>query len=220
MPTAFILTRTPCSAGVTASAKLVGKLNAKGEIGLEDYARCCQQGEPLECRSSLPLYVGGRTEGRQGQNRADFLYHRWFQKGWKSRRLRPRRTSSDWLEDTTICNGQPIKLKGVNRHENNVKAGHTATREQMEHEVFLMKRGNINHVRNCHYPDAPYWYYLCDKYGIYLEDEAKHREPSVLLWQAESFSLYLQFRNAHIATKHGDGTRYSQPSFCSNLEFG
>ena len=35
-----------------------------------------------------------------------------------------------------------------------------------------MKRGNINHVRNSHYPDAPYWYYLCDKYGIYLEDEA------------------------------------------------
>ena len=37
---------------------------------------------------------------------------------------------------------------------------------------MLMKRANINHVRNSHYPDDPYWYFLCNKYGIYLEDEA------------------------------------------------
>lgn len=42
----------------------------------------------------------------------------------------------------------------------------------MEEEVMLMKRANINHVRNSHYPDDPYWYYLCNKYGLYLEDEA------------------------------------------------
>lgn len=39
-------------------------------------------------------------------------------------------------------------------------------------EIMMMKRANINHVRNSHYPDDPYWYYLCNKYGIYLEDEA------------------------------------------------
>ena len=53
-------------------------------------------------------------------------------------------------------NGQPIKMKGVNRHENNPATGHYVSREQMEHEVFLMKRGNINHVRDFHYPDALY----------------------------------------------------------------
>ncbi len=95
-------------------------------------------------------------------------------------------------------NGQPIKLKGVNRHENNVKAGHTVSREQMEHEVFLMKRGNINHVRNCHYPDAPYWYYLCDKYGIYLEDEA-NIESHEYYYGKQSLSHVPEFRNAHIA---------------------
>lgn len=69
-------------------------------------------------------------------------------------------------------NGKTIKMKGVNRHETSPATGHYIPREQMLEEVFIMKRGNINHVRNCHYPDAPYWYYLCDKYGIYLEDEA------------------------------------------------
>ena len=95
-------------------------------------------------------------------------------------------------------NGQPIKLKGVNRHENNVQTGHTVSREQMEHEVFLMKRGNINHVRNCHYPDAPYWYYLCDKYGIYLEDEA-NIESHQYYYGKQSLSHVPEFRNAHIA---------------------
>lgn len=95
-------------------------------------------------------------------------------------------------------NGQPIKMKGVNRHENNPATGHYVTREQMEQEVYLMKRGNINHVRNCHYPDAPYWYYLCDKYGIYLEDEA-NIESHEYYYDKESLSHVPEFRNAHIA---------------------
>ncbi len=67
-------------------------------------------------------------------------------------------------------NGKPIKLKGVNRHETDPSAGHTISRQRMEEEVMMMKRANINHVRNSHYPDAPYWYYLSDKYGLYVED--------------------------------------------------
>ena len=95
-------------------------------------------------------------------------------------------------------NGKPIKMKGVNRHENNPKTGHYVTRQQMEHEVFLMKQGNINHVRNCHYPDAPYWYYLCDKYGIYLEDEANIESHEYYYGEA-SLSHVPEFLNAHIA---------------------
>ena len=95
-------------------------------------------------------------------------------------------------------NGQPIKMKGVNRHENNPATGHYVTRDQMEHEVFLMKRGNINHVRDCHYPDAPYWYYLCDKYGIYLEDEANIESHEYYYGNA-SLSHVPEFRNAHVA---------------------
>ena len=95
-------------------------------------------------------------------------------------------------------NGKPIKMKGVNRHENNPATGHHVTRQQMEHEVFLMKQGNINHVRNCHYPDAPYWYYLCDKYGIYLEDEANIESHEYYYGEA-SLSHVPEFKNAHIA---------------------
>lgn len=69
-------------------------------------------------------------------------------------------------------NGKTVKLKGVNRHETNPGVGHAITRKMMENEIMMMKRANINHVRNSHYPDDPYWYYLCNKYGIYLEDEA------------------------------------------------
>lgn len=65
-----------------------------------------------------------------------------------------------------------MKLKGVNRQEIDPAVGNAITTEQMEQEIMLMKRGNINHVRNSHYSCAPHWYYLCDKYGIYLEDEA------------------------------------------------
>lgn len=95
-------------------------------------------------------------------------------------------------------NGMPIKLKGVNRHETNPATGHFVTRKQMEQEIFLMKRGNINHVRNSHYPDAPYWYYLCDKFGIYLEDEA-NIESHQYYYGAASLSHVPEFRNAHVA---------------------
>ncbi|MBQ8336536.1 MAG: discoidin domain-containing protein [Bacteroidaceae bacterium] len=95
-------------------------------------------------------------------------------------------------------NGKPIKMKGVNRHENNLERGHAITREQMEKEVMLMLQGNINHVRNAHYPDAPYWYYLCDKYGIYLEDEA-NIESHQYYYGKESLSHVPEFLNAHVA---------------------
>lgn len=95
-------------------------------------------------------------------------------------------------------NGKPIKMKGVNRHENNIHTGHYITREQMENEVMLMLKGNINHVRNAHYPDAPYWYYLCDKYGIYLEDEANIESHEYYYGEA-SLSHVPEFEDAHVA---------------------
>ena len=95
-------------------------------------------------------------------------------------------------------NGQPIKMKGVNRHETCPEVGHAITREWMMKEVMKMKAGNINHVRNSHYPCAPYWYYLCDKYGIYLEDEA-NIESHEYYYDKESTSHPVEFRNHHVA---------------------
>ena len=95
-------------------------------------------------------------------------------------------------------NGKTIKMKGVNRHENNLVRGHAITREQMHEEVMIMLRGNINHVRCSHYPDAPYWYYLCDKYGIMLEDEANIESHQYYYGDA-SLSHVEEFRDAHVA---------------------
>ncbi|MCR4828154.1 MAG: hypothetical protein K5864_01685 [Bacteroidales bacterium] len=74
-----------------------------------------------------------------------------------------------------LCiNGKPILIKGVNRHEHNAQAGHVVTRSQMEEEILAMKQLNINAVRTSHYPDDPYWYELCDRYGLYVWDEANN----------------------------------------------
>lgn len=95
-------------------------------------------------------------------------------------------------------NGKTVKLKGVNRHETNPAVGHAITRKMMENEVMLMKKGNINHVRNSHYTDDPYWYYLCDKYGLYLEDEANIESHQYYYGEA-SLSHPVEWKKAHVA---------------------
>ena len=95
-------------------------------------------------------------------------------------------------------NGKPVKLRGVNRHETEPSMGHAVTREVMEQDIMLMKRANINHVRDSHYPDAPYWYFLCDKYGIYLMDEANIESHHYRYGDA-SLSHPIEWKDAHVA---------------------
>ena len=183
--------------GVTASAKLAGKLNAKGEIELEATLDAANKVSLWSAEAPHRYTLVGELKDGKGRTVQTFSTFVGF------RKVEIKETPAEKDEFGLAgryyyLNGQPIKLKGVNRHENNVKAGHTVSREQMEHEVFLMKRGNINHVRNCHYPDAPYWYYLCDKYGIYLEDEA-NIESHEYYYGKQSLSHVPEFRNAHIA---------------------
>ena len=97
-----------------------------------------------------------------------------------------------------FINGKNVKLKGVNRHESHPAVGHAITREMQEEEVMLMKRANINHVRNSHYPCDPYWYFLCDKYGIYLEDEANIESHEYYYGEA-SISHPVEWKKAHVA---------------------
>lgn len=183
--------------GVTASAKLAGKLNAKGEISLEATLDAANKVSLWSAEAPHRYTLVGELKDGKGRTVQTFSTFVGF------RKVEIKETPAEKDEFGLAgryyyLNGQPIKLKGVNRHENNVKAGHTVSREQMEHEIFLMKRGNINHVRNCHYPDAPYWYYLCDKYGIYLEDEA-NIESHEYYYGKQSLSHVPEFRNAHIA---------------------
>ncbi|KAA3661357.1 MAG: DUF4981 domain-containing protein [Calditrichaeota bacterium] len=69
-------------------------------------------------------------------------------------------------------NGKPIKIKGVNRGETHPEHGKTLTEESMIQDILLMKRHNINAVRSSHHPNDPRWYALCDRYGLYVMDEA------------------------------------------------
>lgn len=69
-------------------------------------------------------------------------------------------------------NGTSIKIMGVNRHDHNPITGKSVSRQDMLDDVLLMKRFNINSVRTSHYPNDPYFYELCDEYGIYVMDEA------------------------------------------------
>lgn len=71
-----------------------------------------------------------------------------------------------------LINGQPLLIHGVNRHDFSPEYGRTVPREEMEKDVMTMKSLNINAVRTSHYPNNPYFYDLCDKYGLYLIAEA------------------------------------------------
>ena len=71
-----------------------------------------------------------------------------------------------------LFNGKAIYIRGVNRHETDPFTGHVVSRVSMEKDIKLMKQNNINAVRSSHYPNDPFWLDLCDKYGLYVIDEA------------------------------------------------
>jgi beta-galactosidase len=78
----------------------------------------------------------------------------------------------EWKNRIFTVNGVPVKLKGVNRHEQWPDTGHTVSEDRMIRDLELIKQGNCNHVRTSHYTNDPRWYELCDEWGIYLVAEA------------------------------------------------
>ncbi|MEZ5072256.1 MAG: glycoside hydrolase family 2 TIM barrel-domain containing protein [Bacteroidales bacterium] len=80
--------------------------------------------------------------------------------------------SSEIKYGKLLVNGKAVTLKGVNRHEHDEFEGHVVSEEMMLRDIALMKQHNINAVRTSHYPNDPRWYELCDRYGLYVIDEA------------------------------------------------
>lgn len=80
--------------------------------------------------------------------------------------------TSEVKDGQYLMNGKPILFKGVNRHEHDPNTGHVISKEDMLKDVKIFKEYNINAVRTSHYPNDPYFYELCDEYGIYVVDEA------------------------------------------------
>ena len=106
--------------------------------------------------------------------------------------------TSEIKDGFLLVNGQKIKLKGVNRHEHDPVKGHVISHEMMFKDVQLMKQNNINAVRTCHYPDDPYWYELCDEYGLYVIDEANIESHGMGYNLDRTLGNDLRFLNAHL----------------------
>ncbi|RME96433.1 MAG: DUF4981 domain-containing protein [Verrucomicrobia bacterium] len=97
-----------------------------------------------------------------------------------------------------LVNGQPILIKGVDRHEMDPDRGYAVTRESMIRDIRLMKQNNINTVRTSHYPNHPEWYDLCDLYGLYLIDEANVESHGVGYNPRRTLAAKPEWRLAHL----------------------
>lgn len=96
-----------------------------------------------------------------------------------------------------LFNGKPILLKGVNRHEHDPVSGHVVSQASMRKDIELMKQHNINAVRTSHYPNDPYWYELCDRYGLYVIDEA-NLESHGMGYGPQSLAKDTLWKTAHL----------------------
>lgn len=96
-----------------------------------------------------------------------------------------------------LHNGQPILIKGVNRHDHNPKTGHYLTREDIREDLLQMKRGNINAVRTSHYPNDPALVELCDELGFYVVAEA-NIESHGMGYQEQSLAKNPAWFEAHL----------------------
>ncbi len=98
-----------------------------------------------------------------------------------------------------LVNGQPILIKGVNRHETDPKTGQVISRESMIKDIELMKLFNINSVRNSHYPNAELWLDLCDEYGLYVIDEANIESHGMGYDLSYTMANRPTWENAHVS---------------------
>lgn len=97
-----------------------------------------------------------------------------------------------------LVNGKKVLFKGVNRHEHHPKRGHALTKEDMLKDMEMMKKLNINAVRNSHYPPDPYWMELCDLYGLYVVDEANIESHGIGYDLRYNLANKPEWRNAHL----------------------
>ncbi|WP_300829444.1 glycoside hydrolase family 2 TIM barrel-domain containing protein [uncultured Rikenella sp.] len=96
-----------------------------------------------------------------------------------------------------LVNGQPALFKGADRHEVDPTYGYHVPRETMLRDIEILKRFNFNAVRTSHYPNDPYWYDLCDRYGIYVIDEA-NVEAHGMGYGKENLGGDARFERAHV----------------------
>lgn len=97
-----------------------------------------------------------------------------------------------------LVNGKAIYIRGVDRHETDPLTGHVITKELMMKDIALMKQFNINAVRSAHYPNHPDWYDLCDKYGLYVIDEANIESHPLANFEETQIGNEMSWLPAHL----------------------
>ena len=102
-----------------------------------------------------------------------------------------------------LINGQPILIKGADRHELDPDGGYIVSVERMIQDIKIMKYLNINAVRTCHYPDDPRWYDLCDEYGLYLTAES-NIESHGMGYGDGTLAKREDYAKAHIERQEGN----------------
>ena len=102
-----------------------------------------------------------------------------------------------------LVNGQPILIKGADRHELDPDGGYIVSVERMIQDIKIMKYLNINAVRTCHYPDDPRWYDLCDEYGLYLTAET-NIESHGMGYGKETLARRDDYTKAHLERQQGN----------------
>ena len=106
-----------------------------------------------------------------------------------------------------LVNGQPILIKGADRHELDPDGGYIVSVDRMIQDIKIMKQLNINAVRTCHYPDDPRWYDLCDEYGIYLTAES-NLESHGMGYREHTLAKNPAFAKAHLERQEGNMMTY------------
>ena len=102
-----------------------------------------------------------------------------------------------------LVNGQPVLMKGADRHEMDPDGGYVVSLERMIQDIKIMKQLNINAVRTSHYPCDPRWYDLCDEYGIYITAEA-NLESHGMGYEEKSLAKFPEYIVPHIERNEGN----------------
>ncbi|MHC6730587.1 glycoside hydrolase family 2 TIM barrel-domain containing protein [Segatella copri] len=102
-----------------------------------------------------------------------------------------------------LVNGQPVLVKGADRHEMDPDGGYVVSLERMIQDIKIMKQLNINAVRTSHYPCDPRWYDLCDEYGIYITAEA-NLESHGMGYEEKSLAKFPEYIVPHIERNEGN----------------
>ena len=111
-----------------------------------------------------------------------------------------------------LVNGQPVLIKGVNRHEIDPDGGFYVSKERMIQDLERLKELNINAIRTCHYPDNNLWYELCDKYGFYVVAEANVESDGMGYYET-TLAKEPMYEKAHLERNQRNVQRgYNHPS--------